>query len=187
MPKSKSFTSCLFLSLLFFGCFDKSSFPFGTSSKSELKALKSADEIDELFVETLTPGTGQGVKLGQELEVRYQTWIYDPKASEGKGHLVQGNLGEASGFRFTLGDEKILPAWNEGLIGMKLNEKRKILTPPDLAYGSIGAGRVVPPHAPLIFEITLLRAKPAEVSPTTKPTSASAGPPAKTEGSKSTK
>jgi len=55
-----------------------------------------------------------------------------------------------------LGQNSVIQGWELGVLGMKVGEKRKLTIPPELAYGSQGAGGVIPPNATLNFEIDML-------------------------------
>ena len=57
---------------------------------------------------------------------------------------------------FELGARKMIPGWEEGIRGMKVGGKRKMLIPPELAYGDEGGGPLIPPGAALEYETTLI-------------------------------
>jgi len=59
-----------------------------------------------------------------------------------------------TGFTFTLGAGSVIAGWDQGVVGMQVGGQRRLIIPPDLAYGSAGRSPI-PPNATLIFDITL--------------------------------
>jgi peptidylprolyl isomerase len=78
-----------------------------------------------------------------------------------RGTLTNGKEFDSSygrgPFSFPLGAGRVIKGWDEGVAGMRVGGKRKLVIPSDLAYGSRGAGGVIPPDATLLFEVELLK------------------------------
>jgi len=103
------------------------------------------------FTQTdLLVGTGAEAVTGKTATVTYSGWLYDTKKADGKGTFFDGN----SGFSFTLGAGQVIAGWDQGVVGMKVGGQRRLIIPPDLAYGSQGRSSI-PPNATLLFDITL--------------------------------
>ena len=94
-----------------------------------------------LFVQDLVPGTGSVATRGRSVVVRYTGWLPNGK---------QFDSGEIS---VTLGSNKTIAAWEEGLLGMRVGGKRRLVVPPNLGYGDRGAGDDIPPNAVLVFDM----------------------------------
>jgi peptidylprolyl isomerase len=103
----------------------------------------------ELKIEDLVTGTGKEAKTGNTLIVEYTGWVY------GESQPFEKSVLHNKPFEFVLGKGKVIPGWDQGLIGMKVGGTRKLTIPSDLAYGAEGTGRI-PPNATLIFEVELL-------------------------------
>jgi FKBP-type peptidyl-prolyl cis-trans isomerase len=102
-----------------------------------------------LTIEDLVVGTGDAAKSGQRVSVHYTGWTTD-------GKKFDSSKDRGQPFSFGLGRGEVIRGWDEGVAGMKVGGKRKLTIPPDLGYGSRGAGNVIPPNATLLFEVELL-------------------------------
>ena len=102
-----------------------------------------------LQYEDLAEGTGQAAKAGDSVHVHYTGWLTD-------GTKFDSSVDRGSPFSFRLGAGKVIKGWDEGVAGMKVGGKRKLVIPAALGYGSRGAAGVIPPHAELTFEVELL-------------------------------
>jgi FKBP-type peptidyl-prolyl cis-trans isomerase len=103
----------------------------------------------------LAPGTGAEVKSGQTALVHYTGWLYDAAAPENKGKQFDSSVG-GEPFEFPLGAGAVIQGWDKGVVGMKVGGKRRLVIPPDMGYGSRGAGGVIPPGATLVFDVELV-------------------------------
>ena len=111
--------------------------------------------IDQPFsISELKPGTGAIALNGDLLAVHYIGWLYDPARLDNKGGVFDTSRNGAP-FVFTLGNREVIDGWDLGLVGMSVGSTRRLIVPPNLAYGSSRNGPL-PPYSTLIFEIELL-------------------------------
>jgi FKBP-type peptidyl-prolyl cis-trans isomerase len=88
--------------------------------------------------------------------VHYTGWLYDPAKPDMKGRMFDTSR-ERGPFDFVLGAGQVIPGWDHGFTGMKVGGSRRLIIPPDLAYGVEGQGDgIIPPDATLLFEMELL-------------------------------
>jgi len=97
-------------------------------------------------------GDGDTAKAGDTVEVHYTGWLKD-------GKKFDSSVDRKQPFSFKLGAGKVIKGWDEGVAGMKVGGKRKLIIPPELGYGKDGAGDVIPPDAELTFDVELLKVK----------------------------
>nr|WP_042196918.1 FKBP-type peptidyl-prolyl cis-trans isomerase [Kibdelosporangium sp. MJ126-NF4]CEL22628.1 peptidylprolyl isomerase, FKBP-type [Kibdelosporangium sp. MJ126-NF4]CTQ89770.1 peptidylprolyl isomerase, FKBP-type(EC:5.2.1.8) [Kibdelosporangium sp. MJ126-NF4] len=99
----------------------------------------------KLLSKDLKPGTGAEVKAGSTATVFYQLITWSDKKE------VDGNFGDKPFPVQNVGQARVIPGWNEGLIGLKANGRRLLVIPPDKAYGEGGQG--IKPNETLVFVI----------------------------------
>jgi FKBP-type peptidyl-prolyl cis-trans isomerase FkpA len=107
-----------------------------------------------LQYEDLIVGEGEEAVAGHHVSVHYTGWLQNPDGSAGEKFDSSHDRNEA--FEFSLGAGQVIQGWDQGVQGMKIGGKRKLVIPSALGYGPRGAGGVIPPHATLIFDVELL-------------------------------
>ena len=98
---------------------------------------------DNLFYQDLTVGTGEAVTVGKTLTMNYTGW------------LANGTRFDGGQFAFALGTGMVISGWDQGIQGMKVGGKRKLVIGSDLGYGARGSGPI-PPHATLVFDVEVV-------------------------------
>ena len=129
------------------------------SNQADASALGGAMSAEKpeitasgLRITDLVVGTGAAASSGQTVVVHYRGTLED-------GRQFDASYDRGTPFSFPLGAGRVIKGWDEGVQGMKVGGKRKLVIPPDLGYGTRGAGGVIPPNATLIFEVELLEVK----------------------------
>jgi len=122
----------------------------GNIGKDQTKNMSSTTNTPQtLTIEDLVSGNGEEVKEGSSVSVHYVGTLID-------GAKFDSSIDRGEPFSFTVGKGEVIKGWDQGLTGMKVGGKRKLTIPPDLGYGSEGAGDDIPPNSTLVFEIELL-------------------------------
>jgi FKBP-type peptidyl-prolyl cis-trans isomerase FkpA len=124
--------------------------PADSQEKKEPKVVTTASGLQ---YEEIKEGTGPAAKAGDTVVVHYTGWL----KSDGK--KFDSSLDRGEPFEFKLGAGMVIKGWDEGVQGIKVGGKRKLIIPAKLGYGERGAGKVIPPNADLVFEVELLKIK----------------------------
>lgn len=103
-----------------------------------------------LFYKITEKGSGKKVKKGDNVAVHYTGMLLNKS-------VFDSSLYRGKPLNFTVGIGQVIEGWDEGILLLSEGDKATFVIPSDLAYGSQGAGGVIPPNAPLIFEVELVR------------------------------
>ena len=95
---------------------------------------------DGLQYQDVVVGTGKAAASGDSIVVNYSGYLAD-------GTEFDSSINRGQPFTFTLGQGQVIKGWDEGLVGMKVGGERKLVIPPDLAYGAKGFPPSIPPNA----------------------------------------
>ncbi|MDA1144632.1 MAG: peptidylprolyl isomerase [Bacteroidetes bacterium] len=138
---------------------------FEGSREKRLAEAKAAqtdalDQVSAGFSETasglryqiIQKGTGAKAEKGQQVSVHYQGALID-------GTVFDSSYKRKEPIEFQLGIGQVISGWDEGLQLLHVGDKARFVIPSDLAYGSAGAGGVIPPDAILVFDVELVGAK----------------------------
>lgn len=127
-----------------------------------------------LEYQDLKVGDGERPQPGDQVTVHYLVMLED-------GTVIDDSYTDNSPLTFAIGRAEVIEGWDEGISSMREGGRRRLIIPPDLAYGEQGFGDVIPPNATLISEVDLLAVDPASsptpTLPTQSPTTAPEAPP----------
>ena len=132
----------------------------GENAQSEVQFAPDLEVVVDSLMETssglryqdLVVGEGDEAISGQQVVVHYTGWLTD-------GSKFDSSVDHGSPFPFELGAGSVISGWDEGVAGMKVGGKRKLVIPPTLGYGSSGFPPVIPPNATLVFDVELLEVR----------------------------
>jgi len=118
--------------------------------KSNMKRHKTASNLE---YEIIHEGSGVSPQTGQQVTVHYTGWL---DVNGQPGAKFDSSVDRGQPFTFIIGIGQVIRGWDEGVKSMKVGEERRLYIPAELGYGARGAGRLIPPHSALIFDVKLL-------------------------------
>jgi hypothetical protein len=127
--------------------------PAPTPTPAPAPAVPPGPE-EKITKTTLRRGAGATAKAGDKVRVHYVGTFTD-------GKKFDSSKDRNRPFDFVLGQGQVIRGWDQGVAGMKVGEKRKLVIPPSLAYGPQGRPGI-PPNSTLVFEIDLLAVNPGQ-------------------------
>ena len=99
----------------------------------------------------LVVGTGATAMPGSQVTVAYTGWLHDSSRPDAKGTMFEMN----PGLPFRLGTGAVIRGWDQGIVGMRVGGQRRLVIPPELAYGDRSPGAAIPANATLVSDVTL--------------------------------
>jgi FKBP-type peptidyl-prolyl cis-trans isomerase len=105
-----------------------------------------------LKYQDVKPGEGSEAVAGRSVTVHYTGWLPD-------GKKFDSSRDHGQPFTFTVGAGQVIAGWDQGVEGMRVGGRRKLVIPPDLGYGAAGAPPDIPPAATLVFDVEVLEVK----------------------------
>lgn len=99
----------------------------------------------------LVVGTGATAANGNNITVAYTGWLHDSSKTAAKGAQF-----DSGSITFVLGTGRVIRGWDQGLVGMRVGGQRRLVIPPELAYGNNSPDTSrIPQNATLVFDVTL--------------------------------
>jgi len=128
-----------------------------TASSTDTTAAQTQTTMPEtqttLQTTTTKEGTGPGAIAGDSVTVNYTGMLTNGTVFDSN---VDPKFGHVQPFTFTLGQNSVIQGWEQGVLGMKVGEKRHLVIPSSLGYGAQGAGAMIPPNATLEFDVEMV-------------------------------
>lgn len=120
------------------------------SGKPQIEVPAGTEPSYQLEIEDLAVGEGDEARNGSTVEVHYVG------VSWSSGEEFDSSWDRGQTFRFGLGRGQVIPGWDQGVEGMKVGGRRRLVIPPMLAYGKRGVGGVIGPDETLVFVVDLV-------------------------------
>jgi FKBP-type peptidyl-prolyl cis-trans isomerase len=110
-----------------------------------------------LQITDLTLGEGTEATNGRSVFIHYDLWRFNPSGTDSKGLQIDSSYARNQPYGFTIGSTGAIVGMSQGVTGMKVGGKRRLIIPPSLAYGAQGtSGGEVRPNEWIVFDVELL-------------------------------
>lgn len=129
-----------------------------TSGANAMKREKTASGL-EFEIMSSAKDDARKPEKGNIVTVHYTGWLADDKGNPRMDSKFDSSVDRGTPFQFVIGRGQVIKGWDEGVMLMKVGEKRRLILPASIAYGAHGAGGKIPPHATLVFDVELLDIK----------------------------
>ena len=113
----------------------------------------------KLKIKDVKVGSGPEVKDGDHVIIHYTGWLEEPQGSGKPGKKFDSSVDRDQPFETPIGVGYVIKGWDEGVVGMKVGGKRRLIIPHELGYGKYGVEPNIPGFATLIFDVELLGIK----------------------------
>ena len=123
--------------------------PGATRRQGKDGAAKTVTTASGLKYTDVKVGSGASPVKGKQVKVHYTGTLEN-------GKKFDSSVDRNEPFVFVIGVGQVIAGWDEGVMGMKVGGKRKLIIPSKLGYGARGAGGDIPPNATLLFDVELL-------------------------------
>ena len=110
----------------------------------------------KVIIEEIEVGNGQVVKDGDHVVMHYTGWLEETPGSKKPGKKFDSSHDREEPFETPIGVGYVIKGWDQGVVGMKVGGKRRLIIPHELGYGKYGVEPDIPGFATLIFEVELL-------------------------------
>jgi peptidylprolyl isomerase len=124
--------------------------PSDLGSKPQVEVPQDEAPPGELVTDDLVAGDGEEATIGSTVDVHYVG------VSWSTGQEFDASWDRGQTFAFTLGENRVIAGWEQGVEGMQVGGRRRLIIPPELGYGDRGAGGVIAPGETLVFVVDLL-------------------------------
>jgi FKBP-type peptidyl-prolyl cis-trans isomerase len=140
----------------------------GSATKTTAATSSCEPPPKQLVTQDLTVGDGREARVRTTAIVSYTGWLYDPCAPDHKGAKFDSNVDNRVPFGFYIGGGRVIKGWEEGVVGMREGGKRRLIIPPDKAYGA-QSNAAIPANSTLVFEVTLAQLTDPNQPPINRP------------------